>query len=223
MTTAQEPVSPSKIKGMGGGGFTFGVGFMDISKLHEFVPASVPSFNDKHLLIGGTGHGITNRLVLGGSGVGILGEKYHTDSLEVNTGGGYGVFEFGYLVCDKRNMKIYPTIGIGAGGMNVQISNSKTVPADEVSNNPAQEIHIRNGGFLTDISITINFIPSITYDEKENSSGGFMIGIQAGYLYGIPSSDWSYSGGSISGGPRFGINMPYVKLVLGGFGWSGKE
>ncbi|MDZ7846460.1 MAG: hypothetical protein U5L96_06675 [Owenweeksia sp.] len=47
-----------------------------------------------------------------------------------------------------------------------------------------------------------------------------MTGLELGYLYNFPSSDWSYSGGDVTNGPDFGLQGFYVKLIVGGFGMS---
>ncbi|MHB1279518.1 MAG: hypothetical protein ACYC1Q_14110, partial [Bacteroidia bacterium] len=73
-------------------------------------------------------------------------------------------------------------------------------------------------GFVLDASVNLNFIPVLHYNEKENTSGGLMCGLKIGYVYSIPGSNWTFSGGDVTGGPKFGLNMPYVKLILGGFG-----
>jgi len=214
--------SKTLLQSGGGGGFTIGYGFMDVSKLHDFVPAGVNKFTNSQFLIGGTGHGYIGRLVMGGSGFGIQGDEISTDSFKYKLGGGIGTFDIGYLLLDKEKVKIYPMIGIGGGGFGLRIAQNKNVSLNEVVNNPSREINISKGGFVFDVSVNLNFIPSLTYNEQDNSYGGFMIGLKAGYLFSMPSSNWEFSGGDVTGGPRFGLNMPYIKLILGGFGFQKK-
>lgn len=204
----------------GGGGFTIGMGFMDVSKLHAFVPSGVPSFNNTHLLLGGTGHGIKGKLVIGGSGFGIVGNDIRTDSFKVNVGGGLGTFDIGYLLVNKDKVKLFPMIGIGGGGFGVSVAKNKSISAANASKDPGQEIKINAGGLVFDLSLNLNLIPVYKYDEKDKAYGGFMTGLKIGYAYGFPTSNWSYTGGDVTGGPKFGINMFYFKLIIGGFGYT---
>lgn len=66
---------------MGGGGITIGYGFMDVSKLHAFVPDVALAFKNDFIVIGGTGHAILNKFVIGGSGFGMTHNVVKTDSL----------------------------------------------------------------------------------------------------------------------------------------------
>lgn len=220
--TVQAQKGNETYKAMGGGGFTLGYGYMDVSDLQTFAPKGTPQISNNMMVIGGTGHGFINRLVIGGSGFGIVGDVVKTDSVRTSVGGGAGTFDIGYLVLDREKVKAWPMIGIGGGGFGVQMTRLRNLTAGQVSGNPAQEININQGGLLADVSFNINFIPSVKYDPEENAYGGLMTGLKLGFIYSIPRSDWRYSGGEITGGPKFGLSMVYLKLVIGGFGYSKK-
>jgi hypothetical protein len=205
---------------MGGGGFTVGYGNMNISELQTFVPGSVPGFSNDQILLGGMGHGFIGRLVIGGGGSGITGNHFATDSLRGSVSGGYGTFDVGYAIVNKNKLKFFPMLGIGGGGYGVSITKTGTLNVMNVIDEPGRKIDISNGGIVADFSLNLYTIPALVYDKTENSYGGFMIGLKVGYLYSVPTSNWSYSGGDITGGPTFGLNMPYFKLVLGGFGFQ---
>lgn len=207
----------------GGGGFSAGYGNMDVSDLQVFAPAGIKKFKNDHLLLGGTGHAHLGNFVIGGSGMGMIGDGEMTDSLEVSLGGGLGTFDIGYLVVNRDHVKCYPMIGLGAGGYGISIAQNENVSASDVVNNPGREINISHGGFVIDASLNLDFIPFLQYDEEENSYGGFMTGLKVGYLLGFPTSDWTFAGGDVTGGPDFGLNMIYVKLNLGGFGQDAEK
>jgi hypothetical protein len=208
---------------IGCGGFTIGYGNMDVSKLHLFVPGTIREFGKDQLVIGGTGHGIVNKLVIGGSAFGVTGDVITTDSLKISLSGGVGTFDFGYLLVNKPKLKIYPLIGIGGSGYGLQITRNRNLSVKQILDDPANEINISHGGFVLDLSINMNLFPVSELNEKKNSYGGFMAGLKIGYAYSLPSSDFNYSGGTISGAPNFGLNMFYVKLIVGGFGYNAKE
>lgn len=208
-----------KTNGMGGGGFTIGYGYMDVSRLHRFVPSEIRSFSNSQLMLGGEGHGIIGKLVLGGSGSGFIGSEIRTDSLRISLGGGMGSFDIGYLVYNTDKVKAYPMVGIGSGGYSVNISENKNVNANQLAEDPGHEIRINKGNFLLDLSFTVNFVPVINKDDDEGS-GGFMTGLKVGYIVSPKTSTWSYSGGDVTDAPDFGMNTFYVKLIIGGFGWK---
>lgn len=208
---------------MGGLALSIGYGYMDVSKLQVFVPKNVSKFSNNHLVMGATGFAIRKNFVFGLSGYAITGDLIKTDSINVNLNGGVGTFDLGYLFLNSKMVKIYPMVGIGGSGFGLQIENNKDVSVSNVSENPGQEIKITKGGFVADFSLNLILTPSFNYEDKTISHGCMMTGLKLGYVYSIPSSDWKYSGGDITGGPNFGLNMFYVKLVFGGFGCQKKS
>lgn len=214
-------VLSQELQKMGGGGFTIGYGNLDLSGVHRFTP-NAPSFSNAQLLLGGEGHGIIGHLVIGGSGQGIIGNAIRTDSLEISVSGGMGTVDFGYLVISKQKLKIFPMVGVGSGGYGISIAKNRNVTLGNVAEDPAWEIKISKGNFLIDLSVNLNFIPQLTENSDEDDVGGFMIGLKAGAVVSSKNSNWTFIGGDVTGGPAFGINMMYVKLIIGGFGGKKK-
>lgn len=208
----------NNIQGGGGGGFTIGYGTMDVSAFNDFLPDNYPKFNGTHLLMGGMGYGFNNRFVMGGGGSALIGDEIINDSLSASIGGGMGTFNFGYLLVNREQMKIFPMLGLGGGGYGLNITNNSNVSTEDIKADPFREISISKGGFIADVSLHFNFLPGLQTDDESGSSGGFMTGLQVGYLWSFPDSRWEYTGGNITGGPNFGLNMFYVKLILGGMG-----
>lgn len=206
-----------KPKMMGGGEFSFGYGSFPVSDLEAFLPYGFNLSSD-HLMFGGGGRNFIGRFVIGGSGFGIIGNEINDDSLEINTGGGYGTFDFGYLVIDKPKFKLYPTLGIGGGGYDISIAERKNISAPQIREDPGQEIEISNGGFILDFRINTNWIPILNYSEDKKAFGGYKTGLQLGFLYQVPSTNWSFSGGDVTNGPDFGLQGFYARLVIGGIG-----
>lgn len=222
--SAQEavPVPETKPRYGGGGGFNIGYGYMDVSDLQVFTPAGTPQFREDHLLMGGEGHAFLGNFVIGGGGMGLIGDQVKTDSLSISLGGGMGTFDIGYLIINGNKLKFFPMLGIGGNGYGLSIARNEDVSVSEVAARPAREINISTGGVVLDISLNLNAVPMLEYDPEDDSYGGFMTGLKIGYLLGFPSSDWGFAGGDVIGGPRFGLNMVYAKLVLGGFGFDAR-
>lgn len=210
-----------QVKSTGEGGFTIGYGNMDVSGLRAFIPSGDGSLiTGNQSLVGGTGHGIIDRMVIGGTGYGILGDELSSDSFSIDLGGAAGTFDFGYLVLDRNNIKVFPMLGVGGGSYGVKIAQRRNISASQAAADPGREISMNNGSFIFDLSLNLRTIPFVEYHAKDDSYGGFMTGLSVGYLFSTASANWSFTGGEITGGPRFGINMLYVKLVLGGLGYK---
>lgn len=205
---------------MGMGAFSVGYGNMDVSNMHKFVPANTKSFDNNHFVIGGEGHAIINRIVIGGQGYGMQGNSLSTDNTNINLSGGLGTFDMGYVIMDRATWKLYPVLGLGGGSYGIRIYDNKNVPLSELNNsNTYHSINISQSYFVADLSLNLNFFPFIS-NEAINSGnyGGFLTGIKVGYVYSLPGSKWNYGGGDVTGGPDFGLNMFYVKVLIGGFG-----
>lgn len=203
----------------GGGGFTIGYGTMDVSPLHVFVPGSVAAFNQGQLLLGGMGHAFLGNLVIGGSGSAIIGDKIKTATHNYTLGGGMGTFDFGYLAVNRERLKLFPMLGIGAVGYGLQIVENSSVSAAGIRSDPGREVNINQASVVFDVSLNLFVIPVPIYSERERTYGGFMTGLQVGYIYGPPAADWRFAGGNITDAPDFGLDMFYLKLILGGFGY----
>lgn len=203
----------------GGGGFMIGYGYMDLSPLKEFLPSKYPDPSANHMLIGGMGLGYSGRMIFGGSGYAVNGSEIINDSLRVSFGGGFGFFNIGYMLVDKRQVKLYPLLGLGGGSFGLGITRTNNINVEEIQKDPDHELNVGKGGFTAEFSLNLNLIPS-AHSSSENGSGGFMAGLQIGYTFSIPDNKWSYTGGDVIGGPTFGVNMFFARLVLGGFGSS---
>jgi hypothetical protein len=220
--SGQDSTSKKKKFGMGCGGVELGYGQMDISKLQIFTPEGTDALSRRQLIIGGTGHAIIDKLVIGGTGFTVIGDEIKTDSNRTSLSGGMGTFDFGYLIYNSSNLKIYPMVGLGGGGYGLLSTTTKNINANQISRNSGREISISHGSFIIDFSLNFNLMPAPQFNKEENSYGGFMTGLKLGYTYSLPNNDWRYSGGYISGGPKFGVNLFYLKLIIGGFGSNTK-
>ena len=58
--------------------------------------------------------------------------------------------------------------------------------------------------------------------NDEGDAGGFLVGLQAGYLLAPGSSSWTLDDiNGVAGGPDLGIQGLYIRLSLGGWGGRG--
>ena len=57
-------------------------------------------------------------------------------------------------------------------------------------------------------------------EDDENSTGGFIIGIRAGYQLTPSKADWNLNNFDIIGGSEIGMKGPFVRFMIGGGGYS---
>lgn len=129
-----------------------------------------------------------------------------------------GTFDLGYLVSDGKKAKVIAFLGLGGFGYGINVTKSRSIQASEAAKNPGHELNMSRGGFVIDASVLLNVVPAPSYDEREKTRGGLSVGVRLGYSFSMASRNWYYSGGSVTDAPKFGLSMPYVKVLIGGFG-----
>ncbi len=198
-----------------GGNLNLGYSQLNTSPIQSFVPKKLRTFNNKQLLIGGSGYVHSNKWLIGVSGTLAIGDKIQTDSFNYSMSGAIGTLDLAYLLIQKRNLKIYPMLGVGNSAYGIGISRTKNLSKDQVTSNQARDIRINNGGLVLDLSINLLASTMVKYNKNKNS--GLSTGLKLGYIYGIKNSSWHYTGGIVTDGPSYGMRMLYIKLSIGGF------
>lgn len=200
-----------------GGSINVGYSQLNTSPIQSFVPKHLRTFNNKQLLIGGSGYVNSNKWLIGLSGTLAMGDKIQSDSFSYSMSGAIGTIDIAYLLVQKRNFKFYPMLGIGNSAYGISISRTKNLNKDQITSTQARDIRINNGGLVLDLSMNLLAIPMMKYNKLKNKNSGLTTGLKLGYIYGIKNSSWHYTGGIVTDGPAYGMRMLYIKLSLGGF------
>lgn len=81
-----------------------------------------------------------------------------------------------------------------------------------------RNLHISNAGIVTDVSMNLYKIFEAPKPNNSSNKRQFApsIGCKIGYMYGFKNSSWTYTGGSVTEGPKFGMRMVYFKICIGG-------
>ena len=132
--------------------------------------------------------------------------------------GGYGLFHIGYIIYSKKCFNIYPLLGIGGGGVTLKIAEDSSPSFDQVLNDPKRNVELIYGGMILNLSVGVDYF--IKMEETDEGFGGFLLGLQAGYLLAPFTHDWKMDEHDISGGPDVGLNGFFVRITLGGGGMS---
>lgn len=207
---AQEPSG-------GRGFFTLGTQTMGIDELNSRLSANgYGTFSEPFMTAGGEGYGIIGRMLVGGEGMavvsgsesGTVGAKLYKSMLT----GGYGLFKVGYIAYQKGGFILYPSFGIGGGGLSLTISRDETASFDQFLADPGRNSTLTTGFLLLDLGIGADNL--VILDRRNDPEGGIAFGVRAGYLFSPYRSDW----GDALDGPDAGIEGVYLRIAIGGGG-----
>jgi hypothetical protein len=200
----------------GAGYFAIGTNVLGVDALNDRLDAfGYPTFGSAFLSLGGGGYGVVGgRVLLGGEGHGLIRPSQSVGGRDVSVGGGYGLATIGYLAVAQSNWRVYPQLGVGAGGFSVDIGSAGAATEfDDVLDDPNRSAELSRGSLL--VSLALN----ATYElSGPGEAGGFRIGVQAGYLFAPYSSDWRLDQDALSDGPDAGFDGPFIRLLIGGGG-----
>jgi hypothetical protein len=159
---------------------------------------------------------LASGVLLGGEAQGlIMGEEAHEGRV-VGLGGGYATLGVGYLMKRSARVRVYPRLGLGAGGLALWIeSAADTVGFDEVLANPrpapGRQPVLSHDGVVLDLGAGAELLPG-------GRGRGPLIGLRLGYLVARfgSASNWQLYEDTARDGPAATIAGPYVRVVIGG-------
>jgi hypothetical protein len=221
VSQSQEIKSTTK-EGGGMGYFMFGGSIIDIKALNSRLEdKGYSKISDNFISFGGGGHGVINRVIIGGEGHGLIGKEITSKSYKTSIDAGYGFFNLGYIVYSTEDLRVYSLLGLGGGGMSLNIVEKGILPSfDEVLDNPQRGVELSTGGFLLNLALGTDYLLKLGGDEK--GKGGLILGLRVGYIFAPIKGDWEMDGVDISGAPDVSITGPYIRFMIGGGGF-GKE
>jgi len=199
----------------GMGYFMFGGSSIDLSDLNRHLTRNGYSeFSERMYAIGGGGHFVVGDFVIGGQGFGIIARDVSSGDFNLSLESGYGTFDLGYIIWSPGHFKIFPMIGVGYGGMELKIVERwPSAPFDEVLENPRRNVTLQTGGMVLDFSLATTY--TIDFSDDEDSEGGFILGVRAGYTLFPFKSDWKMDEINVPEGPEVGITGPYFHVLIG--------
>ncbi|MBC7188423.1 MAG: hypothetical protein H5U38_15465 [Calditrichaeota bacterium] len=208
-------------RGGGYGYFYLGSSMVDLDKLNATLRVSrYPEFSNRLLSIGGGGHAFFKRLVLGGQGQALMSK-----TTDVSVGGipykaslaaGIGFFDIGYLLTPRGNLKVYPMLGIGGGGLELAIEEKQPPSFEQILAHPNRSTRLSAGLFLVNFALGVDYFVLTRQDEE--GIGGLVFGVELGYTYTPFAGGWQAEEIDISGGPDASLTGPYLRLKIGGGG-----
>ncbi|TVP73308.1 MAG: hypothetical protein EA352_12050 [Gemmatimonadales bacterium] len=190
-----------------------GLNDADLGELNEvLLQSGLPTFDGRMLAIGGGGFAVRGRtLMLGGEGYGLITSDNVAGGRDYRLGGGYGLFQIGYLGEVTSGFDLFPLAGIGAGGMTLDVGpEGRPGEFDEVLADPDRESRLTRGGILVSAGA------GARYRFGGTRSGGPTLGVRAGYLFQPWSTNWQLGGNTVANGPDSSLEGFYLRVTIGG-------
>lgn len=198
--------------GPGAGFIAVGVSGIATEELDDWLAGrGYPTFGSTAVVIGLGGYRIlSSGVMLGAEFNGlIMGEEPH-EGRKMGLGGGYVTLGAGYMVNLSPRARVYPRVGVGAGGLGLWVESQDSVDFEDVLEGPVPDraTVLNRAGMVVDLGAGAEFLPS--------GPGGPLVGLRAGYLALPFDPDWVTSyGHPVRGGPDASIAGPYVRVTVG--------
>lgn len=211
--------------GAGGGMGFFSVGWqrLDLGDLNPRLEAAgYPAFAEDFLSLGGSGYFVRQRVIIGGEGNGLLrpSETTADGAFRTRLSGGYGMFNLGYALASSPRAALFPMVGIGGGGVVLEILDRATPNFDDVLLNPQRGARLTSGGLMLDASAGVTYrLTEPPPRRPRRGSGGLALGLRAGYTFAPFTTEWrTDAGNDVAAGPDVSLQGAYVRVMLGGWG-----
>lgn len=210
---AEPAEAQGDLLGPGAGFLAAGTSGIATEELDDWLEErGYPTFGRTAVAVGlGAYRILSSGVMLGGEFHGlIIGEEAHEGG-EVGLGGGYATLGAGYVVNLSPRVRVYPRLGLGAGGMALWVDSQDSVDFEEVLAGrtpvPDRQTVLSRDGAVVDLGAGAEFLP--------RGRRGPLIGLRLGYLAGPFTSGWEMYEHTVSGGPAASIAGPYIRMVVG--------
>lgn len=211
---SKDESSPPSV-GVGGGFFSVGVHETALDDLNARLrSAGYSTVATTLVAVGGGGYGIVaDRFIIGGEGYGLIGPSRTTGGRTITAGGGYGVLTLGYQFRPTPRWRVHPLLGLGGGGVNLNIGSTGADDFGDVLQNPNRSATVTRGTLLVSLGAGAEY--RFLGDGAEE---GLQVGVRTGYLWAPSSADWELGDDALDGGPEATLGGPYLRLHVGGWG-----
>jgi hypothetical protein len=207
----KQPLTMSSV----GIGLSAGVSSMNTHVFNVYTPKYMPQFKQNQFLLGAEGFGCFKRCIIGFSASIGKGDKIQNDTFSYALSGGSLSFNWAYKIHTSSKWYMFPMISTGVSAYGIGIDRKIAPYQSEMVTYSNRSLNIRNAGIITDVSMNIFRLCPASTPKTNNKHRHASIGLKVGYTYGFKNSSWTYTGGSVTEGPRFGVRMMYLKLIIG--------
>jgi hypothetical protein len=219
------PPAPTVLVGPNPSGMSFlaiGGQRLDLGDLNaRMVAAGYPAFSEDFLTVGFGGYGARQSVLLGFEVHGLSGPSETTANGQFRTRltGGHGVLTLGYAALTTPRADLFPMVGIGAGGVVLEILDRGAPTFDDVLRNPPRNARLSSGGLVIDTSLGTTLRLTARPRPARGGAGGLAVGLRAGYTFSPLTGEWRTDAeNDVAGGPDVSTEGAYLRATIGG--WS---
>lgn len=187
------------------------VGLSDLNG--PMVSQGYSRFGETFFSLGGGGMVVLGRLILGGEGYALFDRTTTRGPVKGRLGAGCGFFDLGYLFWQQDQFRAYGLLGLGGGGWTLRLTDSASVPLENVLGNPGRSSTLTTAGFMACLSVGADW--TVRLGGGEGGEGGASFGLRAGYNLAPFKSEWKMQDFEIDPGTKMGLAGPFVRLVVG--------
>jgi hypothetical protein len=196
-----------------------GLAFLDLSDLNDHLRArGYEELSEVVTIIGGEGRGVMESgFVVGGRGGAFLSPSADgPGAVRATLSGGFGMAEFGYAFVHTRPILLTLTAGIGGYGLDIELTERRTVAFDDVLDDPRRSESLGHGGLLAGLTLGFDGRVPIGKTDEKGVRPFFTLGVRAGGLYGPPLGGWSLGNGSdVTDAPSSALSSLFAVAVIG--------
>ncbi len=173
-----------------------------------------------HFSVGGGGLFCARRLVIGLEGHALFSSDRNGAGYRTNLSGACGVIQVGYALVSSETFSLYPLIGFGGGAFTWKVQED-IVPGtfEDVIRHPAMGTSLLNASFLLQAALGADYWLPL---GRGRGTSSLVLGVRVGYAYSAFGHNWEVQMYDrtleLEGAPEFGINGPFLRLVVG---WGG--
>jgi len=209
---------PEQASIAGRGYLLFGGRGLQLSELNGSLKKNggYPGFTNPIFSYGAGGHVLINRLLIGGEGHALIEKNTAGRGRRAKLGGGYGVFNIGYVVYSEGGLDVYPFVGIGGGRIGLEIAGDQQASFEDIIAAPGRMSKLAAYGFILTFNLGADSL--IRIGGGDGSGGGFVAGARVGFAWSTAEAEWEMPGLKVSGGPGIGFPGFYFTLLVGGGG-----
>lgn len=202
---------------IGGMGYSIlGTSILKVDALNERLESyGYSPFSRNFFTVGGGGHAIKGRLLIGGEGGSLLGDCEEGGNSKSTLMMGYGMFDIGYTLISAKDFRLYPMAGIGGGAIKFTVTESEgTVSFNDILETPGRSAFMSAGSLILSLSLGADYV--LSFSSSENERGGPYIGIRAGYTLSPFMSKLKIDDTEVTSAPEIGFSGPFIKVMIGG-------
>lgn len=193
-----------------------GYDFVNTQTVDDWMPANLayPDMKNGLLSLGIDGFAIRNNIMIGGQLQLKHGPVVRAVRGNMRPYIGDAMVQGGYLLVNKKGLRVYSIAGIGYGAFATHIFNTRKRYPEFVPSVPAirENVVLIHKGVVGSLAVGADYALG---KRTEFRTKGLSLGLRVGYEARQKSDDWQASQYDISGGPTYSASGFFARFLVG--------